>query len=938
MIQLMRERRWCVRDKGKIPYMSFDVRGKADDPSTWLSYEEAKALQAKHPEKFPGLGIYFSALEENSNLCLCGIDIDALNHNADHPNPLAEEILEEFRGTYAELSPSKTGYHILLYVDLTCFSYSELDYPFYENNREQGLEAYVGTITKRYFTYSGYKLEGYNDQVTDQTDQFIEFLNCYMRRPIRRRKEAVVSEQKADKPHEIPNFDLDKRIELIRQSPKRNLFETLFDKGDTSKFISDSEADFALLCLLVPWLEGSPEMLDQAFRQSALFKNGRDEKWDSKRGTSTYGEITIWNAINVVDDPYYSEDPDYAMGDSVSPEDIVKMINDIQQDEETRDKVSVLSLACGLGKSTAISYKIAEVIKSEGTDGLIVVTDKIERMYSYAAPSNTKLSSLKDYLDLHKDEISILEHATIKEEASRQHSCRVLIMSTQRYFQRLSREQIMEYTHWDKGNRPLIIMDERPGVLEEKRLTIRGVNDVDTIMTTLQPLNDDTDELDWCTEQWEKVIGFFKSEARNYARKQSSGGETTYFFRQGNMTQMTDDDERFFNFINTNSYAFFDEKKDRLGTVRVARQLLTGWGIVERSVAKGKPSIRFYSLIDHSNKLKDIGAKVIILDGTADISPEYDSDLYDVIVSPVCRRWLDRLNIRLIKYPTTRDVLAEEDPTALAANIRDYAWRLNKGKGRRSVVFTYKAKDDGKKYLETELQALFNNEQSPCNVGHFGAIRGENVFNDAPFIIQFGLHQLPRCSYMVCALHNRPDRLNKLAEMDENKASEELKKLEKSGYIERVRSRSILVDIEQNFYRGNIRMSNSTEQMNYHIFFSIDKYPELVKLMQLRYYSLHANISQQIQKPKEFLSVADAYRKNKAPERLLQYLLGRRPGKFKYQDITAATGIVTAHISQIRSRHPDIDAILTRWQKPDNPNEFFKPPRDTKYNRTINTK
>lgn len=929
---MMKERRWCVRDQQKKPYMSFDAGGKQNDPSTWLSYDEAEELLKTYPDKFTGLGLYFS-MKEGSNLCLCGIDIDAIHHDADHPNPLADKILDAFKGTYAEWSPSKTGYHILLYVDMTQFPFDETNYPFRQNNREIGLEAYVGTITNRYFTFTGDKLEDHNSEVTDQTEQFLDLLMTYMQKL--QKKQRITTAVKGDIGHTETVFDLDARLDLIRRTPRKVLFETLFDKGDISKFTSASEADFALISLLVPWLEGNPTMLDRAYRQSALFKNGQDEKWDSKRGANTYGERTIIAAINASDEPYYSEDPEYATGDNVSPEDIVRMINEVQQ--ENRDKVSVLPFACGLGKSTAISYKIAEVLKSDGTDGLIVVTDRVDRMHKYKTPTDDRLEFLRNELELHGNEISILEHETIREEEARQNSCRVLIMSTQRFLQILTRDQIIGYTSWEHGKRPLILIDERPGVLEQKRLTIKNINAVEEILGDLRPNNNDVVEQDWCVKQWEHVAKVLKEDNRKYSRMRTEGEDSTYFFCQHNLPQMTEDDERFYRFISANSYVFYQDKKDYIGTIKAAHRFLTGWSIVERTYSKNTWTTKYYSLIDYQDKIKDIGAKVIILDGTADLSPEYNSDLYDVKESPAYRRWLDRLKINLVNYPTTREALSKEDPQLLAEQIKNYAWRRNKGKGRRSVVFTYKAKDDGKKHLETELQALFNNEESPCNVDHLGAIHGKNDYNDASLIIQFGLHQFSRSGYMLYAINDNALLLDKLKNMSEEQASAELKKLERSYVTEHIRSRLILTDIEQNFYRGCIRMSNTDEKMSCDIFFSVDKYPELFTLMLLRYLPLHARIENQ-PRPKEFIALADAYREGSIPDRLRRWLAERKPGVFTYDTIKEETGITTAQISQVRSRHEDIKAIFKHWQHPDNKDVYIKPKTERKYTREINQK
>ncbi len=490
MESLKKEHCWCVRDEGKIPYAAVNMKGKVDDRSTWLSYTEAKTLWETNPDIFTGIGFYFSERENDENMVLCGIDIDAIGHNTDHPthNPLEEELLTLFQGTYAEKTPSGTGFHIVCNIDKNLFPFSKDYYPFQKKNMERNLEVYVTGTTKRYFTYTGKRLESHNDIITDQTENVISILLKYMsniKKPKQITRHITPADTAAPTVPE-PDIDIEKRLNLIRNSPKRDLFEKLYEKGDTTKYKSDSEADFALLGLLVPWLEGNVSAIDKAFRGSALYRNGREDKWDSRRGNTTYGEISIKCAVALSLDPYYSEDPEYATGDSIKPEDIVQMINEVQNDTENKDKVSVLPYACGLGKSSAISYKIAEVLQSESTDGLIIVTDSKDRMKQYPAPTNERMASLKEYIEAHSEEISIMESGNFKTERERQRSCKILIMTTQRYFQYSSREQIISYTTWDKGRRPLVIIDEKPGVLDSGSFNISQLNKIEDIIQSMK--------------------------------------------------------------------------------------------------------------------------------------------------------------------------------------------------------------------------------------------------------------------------------------------------------------------------------------------------------------------------------------------------------------------------------------------------------------------
>ena len=76
------------------------------------------------------------------------------------------------------------------------------------------------------------------------------------------------------------SINLQERLEKARQAANGNNFIALFDRGDTSQYNNDhSNADFALCQKLAFYLEKDESMIDQAFRQSQLY---REDKWNYK--------------------------------------------------------------------------------------------------------------------------------------------------------------------------------------------------------------------------------------------------------------------------------------------------------------------------------------------------------------------------------------------------------------------------------------------------------------------------------------------------------------------------------------------------------------------------------------------------------------------------------------------------------------------------------
>ena len=147
---------------------------KVNEPNTWLTYEQA--LSGVEWNNFSGIGIMFA--KNNSGFAICGIDIDA--HYIDI-NPLTKEILDIFRDTYIEKSPSGKGYHILFFAELDKLPNAQTYKSRYlQKNSKLDIECYISGMTNRYFTFTGNQVSE-EDFLTDKTDTLINFLDKYMK-------------------------------------------------------------------------------------------------------------------------------------------------------------------------------------------------------------------------------------------------------------------------------------------------------------------------------------------------------------------------------------------------------------------------------------------------------------------------------------------------------------------------------------------------------------------------------------------------------------------------------------------------------------------------------------------------------------------------------------------------------------------------------------
>lgn len=135
----------------KVPYTPRSgSRARSDDPETWGTF--AEAWKARRDGNHDGIGFVFTADDP-----FCGVDLDScVDPETGEIEPWAAEILDEL-ASYAELSPSGTGLHIIVRAALP------------EGRRRNGrVEMYD---RGRFFTVTGNHLPGTRRSVEDRQEQ-----------------------------------------------------------------------------------------------------------------------------------------------------------------------------------------------------------------------------------------------------------------------------------------------------------------------------------------------------------------------------------------------------------------------------------------------------------------------------------------------------------------------------------------------------------------------------------------------------------------------------------------------------------------------------------------------------------------------------------------------------------------------------------------------
>jgi putative DNA primase/helicase len=256
----------------KVPYMAtLPKEASSTDDSTWGTF--ANALAAYQRGRADGIGFVLGdgwiGFDQDDTLDLSHLQL--LN-------------------TYTELSPSGQGAHGIA------------------RGSKPGPRCRTGQFELygdgRYFTVTGHRIDGFPAAVEDRTPE-IAFLYSRLfgdepesakREPATSDAQPLTNENEPETTGPGSADDDDTLIARMAGADNGEKFVRLWHGQWQGMYPSQSEADSALVCMFVFWLGSDTARIDRLFRRSKLMR----DKWDAKRGHTTYGGLVINNALRVV--------------------------------------------------------------------------------------------------------------------------------------------------------------------------------------------------------------------------------------------------------------------------------------------------------------------------------------------------------------------------------------------------------------------------------------------------------------------------------------------------------------------------------------------------------------------------------------------------------------------------------------------------------------
>lgn len=265
-------------EKTKPPFQVDGSFASSTDPQTWTSYEKARDAA----EKFDGIGIVLSDDDP-----YVGLDFDKCRCPAFAwvVQPEVEAHLRSLN-SYTELSPSGRGFRVFVKGTLPV-----------KGRKKGGVEAYR---SGRYMTVTGHHVAGLPKTIEERQAELDAFCSSVF--DIDGDGQEQVQEQQEEAKRTCGG---QWRILLAKafSSSNGDAIRRLYS-GDFSSYPSQSEADLALCSHLAFWFGGDAVAIDEAFRESGLFR----KKWTVRHGDRTYGQMTIEKAVASTKEFYKPEE------------------------------------------------------------------------------------------------------------------------------------------------------------------------------------------------------------------------------------------------------------------------------------------------------------------------------------------------------------------------------------------------------------------------------------------------------------------------------------------------------------------------------------------------------------------------------------------------------------------------------------------------------
>lgn len=251
----------------KVPYKSGGYKASSTRSDDWSSFNHVDEI-LKNNDLYEGIGF---VLNKNDDYVVLDID-NAIDENGQINSDLALEMTEL---TYCEMSPSGTGLH--------CFFKGELPEQRKKKRSDLDIELYNDV---RFITVTGEAIG--QSEICDEQEVLNNLVERYFK------AEPKLETTFTYDPNHKSELSDDEVIDLMLKSKQKDKISDLLKGNYEKHFDSPSEAVQSLLHYLAFYTGKNQQQMENIF----LNYNNLTDKWDSKRGNTTWGQLELDKAIS----------------------------------------------------------------------------------------------------------------------------------------------------------------------------------------------------------------------------------------------------------------------------------------------------------------------------------------------------------------------------------------------------------------------------------------------------------------------------------------------------------------------------------------------------------------------------------------------------------------------------------------------------------------
>ena len=264
----------------KVPYSYAGYRASSTNNDTWTIFDAIHNLYEKN-DQYDGIGFMLSY---DDNYMVLDID-NAIDETGQITSDLALYMTEI---TYCEKSPSGTGLH--------CFFKGELPSERKKKRSDLDIELYDNA---RFMTVTGESIG--QSEISDDQDILNNLVDRYFKLEKSLEKTTV---------HTFDESEIlsdDEVINLMLKSKQKDKISDLLEGNYEGYFVSPSEAVQSLLHYLAFYTSKNKTQMERIF----LNYNNLTDKWDSKRGNTTWGQLELDKSIYNQNEIYIKSRKEY---------------------------------------------------------------------------------------------------------------------------------------------------------------------------------------------------------------------------------------------------------------------------------------------------------------------------------------------------------------------------------------------------------------------------------------------------------------------------------------------------------------------------------------------------------------------------------------------------------------------------------------------------